>query len=146
MIIGAAHYQTAQRVPETRQRMANSEQQQGSIQLAEDKVTLTSRGDDFSATYARPTPTRKAAEPSLTQIARDNLLAQRIGLSREKLDELEQKKQEIEGSTELSVEEKQRLLADLDKQKEALIKQANERRQSRDDEERQSNPGAESSS
>lgn len=140
MIIGAARYQLVQPALGATRTSAYAEPQQKSIQLADDKVTLNSSRDDFSATYERPTLARKDPDRSLTQIAWDNLLAQRIGLSREKLDELEQKKKEIEHNSELPDEKKQQLLADLDKQKEELIKEAIERRQARGDEERQSNP------
>ncbi|PKQ75321.1 hypothetical protein AOX56_19795 [Aeromonas sobria] len=140
MIIGAARYQLVQPALGATRTSEYAEPQQKSIQLADDKVTLNSSRDDFAATYERPTLARKDPDRSLTQIAWDNLLAQRIGLSREKLDELEQKKKEIEHNSELSDEKKQQLLADLDKQKEELIKEAIERRQARGDEERQSNP------
>jgi hypothetical protein len=144
MIIGAARYQLMQPALGATRTNEYAEPQQKSIQLADDKVTLNSSRDGFSATYERPALARKDPDRSLTQIAWDNLLAQRIGLSREKLDELAEKKKEIEGSTELSDEEKQRLLADLDKQKEELIKEASERRQARGDEERQSHTHSDS--
>lgn len=83
---------------------------------------------------------KKPQERSLTQIALDHLLAQRIGLSKEKLDELEQKKQEIADNPNLSDKDKQGMLEDLEKQKEDLIKEASERRKERGDEDRQSNP------
>ncbi|MCV3283336.1 hypothetical protein [Aeromonas veronii] len=140
MIIGAARYQLVQPALGATRTSEYAETQQKSIQLADDKVTLNASRDAFNATYERPVLARKEQERSLTQIAWGNLVAQRIGLSREKLDELEQQKKEVEHNSELSDEKKQQLLADLDKQKEELIKEAIERRQARGDEERQSNP------
>lgn len=142
MIIGAIHNPLAYSASSATQAPENAERQPKPLQLAEDKVTLNSAADAFSATYERPVSARKTPERSLTQIAWDNLLAQRIGLSREKLDEIEQKKKEIENSSELSDDKQRQLLADLDKEKEELIKEAIERRQERGDEERQSNPDA----
>lgn len=140
MIIGAAYNPLAQPTPSGAQLRGQPEQPSKSIQLAEDRISLNSASDSFSATYAPPALTRKTPERTLTQIAWDNLLAHRIGLSREKLDEIEQKKLEIENNSELSAEKKQQLLADLDKEREELIKEAIERRQANGDEERQSNP------
>lgn len=70
----------------------------------------------------------------MTQIAWDNLLAQRVGLSKEKLDEIEQKKKDIADNPNLSAKDKQSMLEDLEKQKEDLVKEASERRKERGDE------------
>ncbi|MHA7003088.1 hypothetical protein [Aeromonas schubertii] len=108
--------------------------------LAEERVTLSGGSREPSPTYANPGRARKEPEQSLTRVAWDNLLAQRVGLSKEKLDRLEQRKKEIAEDPTLSDEEKQKLLEDLDKQREELIQEAAERRRQRGDEERQSNP------
>ncbi|GLX76988.1 hypothetical protein tinsulaeT_03280 [Thalassotalea insulae] len=55
------------------------------------------------------------------------ILDARIGLDREKLDEIDQKMKEIENNPNLSPEEKQALLQALQAEKEELIKQASER-------------------
>ncbi|MGL4356550.1 MAG: hypothetical protein ACRCTP_22370 [Aeromonas popoffii] len=142
MIIGAAQYQLVQPSQVAGQSRAQFGEQQKSIKLAEDKVTLNGSHDDASPTYDRSGLVRKVPERSLTQIALEHLSAQRIGLSKEKLEELEQQKKEVEANTDLSDKERQKLLADLDLQKEALIKEAIERRQTGDDEEQQSNPSS----
>ncbi|WP_287146561.1 hypothetical protein [Aeromonas sp.] len=142
MIIGAAQYQLVQPSQVAGQSRAQFGEQQKSIKLAEDKVTLNGSHGDASPTYDRSGLVRKEPERSLTQIALEHLSAQRIGLSKEKLEELEQQKKEVEANTDLSDKERQKLLADLDLQKEALIKEAIERRQTGDDEEQQSNPSS----
>ncbi len=142
MIIGAAQYQLVQPSQVAGQSRAQFGEQQKSIKLAEDKVTLNGSHGDASPTYDRSGLVRKVPERSLTQIALEHLSAQRIGLSKEKLEELEQQKKEVEANTDLSDKERQKLLADLDLQKEALIKEAIERRQTGDDEEQQSNPSS----
>lgn len=142
MIIGAAQYQLVQPSQVAGQSRAQFGEQQKSIKLAEDKVTLNGSHDDASPTYDRSGLVRKVPERSLTQIALEHLSAQRIGLSKEKIEELEQQKKEVEANTDLSDKERQKLLADLDLQKEALIKEAIERRQTGDDEEQQSNPSS----
>lgn len=142
MIIGAAQYQLVQPSQVAGQSRAQFGEQQKSIKLAEDKVTLNGSHGDASPTYDRSGLVRKVPERSLTQIALEHLSAQRIGLSKEKIEELEQQKKEVEANTDLSDQERQKLLADLDLQKEALIKEAIERRQTGDDEEQQSNPSS----
>ena len=142
MIIGAAQYQLVQPSQVAGQSRAQFGEQQKSIKLAEDKVTLNGSHGDASPTYDRSGLVRKVPERSLTQIALEHLSAQRIGLSKEKIEELEQQKKEVEANTDLSDKERQKLLADLDLQKEALIKEAIERRQTGDDEEQQSNPSS----
>ncbi|MGL5130714.1 MAG: hypothetical protein ACRC7D_21860 [Aeromonas popoffii] len=142
MIIGAAQYQLVQPSQVAGQSRAQFGEQQKSIKLAEDKVTLNGSHGDASPTYDRSGLVRKVPERSLTQIALEHLSAQRIGLSKEKLEELEQQKKEVEANTDLSDKERQKLLADLDLQKEALIKEAIELRQTGDDEEQQSNPSS----
>lgn len=140
MIIGAAQSQLIASSQIGNQNTLNFGQQQNSIKLAEDRVTLGVSGDAGAPTYDRSGIVKKPQERSLTQIALDHLLAQRIGLSKEKLDELEQKKQEIADNPNLSDKDKQGMLEDLEKQKEDLIKEASERRKERGDEDRQSNP------
>lgn len=142
MIIGAAQYQLVHPSQVAGQSRAQFGEQQKSIKLAEDKVTLNGSHDDASPTYDRSGLVRKVPERSLTQIALEHLSAQRIGLSKEKIEEIEQQKKEVEANTDLSDKERQKLLADLDLQKEALIKEAIERRQTGDDEEQQSNPSS----
>ncbi|OCY06412.1 hypothetical protein A9X69_12640 [Aeromonas hydrophila] len=139
MIIGAAQSQFVQPSQVAAQSTEYTREQQKSIVLAEDKVTLNGNNDDPSPTYDRRGLVRKVPERSLTQIAWDNLLAQRIGLSKEKLDEIEQKKKEVTENPNLSNEDRQNLLKGLETQKEALIKEASERSKERGDKEQQSN-------
>ncbi|SIQ38883.1 hypothetical protein SAMN05880558_103137 [Aeromonas sp. RU39B] len=123
-----------------RQQSAAAYQQGTRFVLAEDKVTLGEGSSSSSDTYSRASVTRNSAEKkSLTDVAWEHLLAKRVGLSKEKLDQIEQKKQEIEGSQKLTAEQKQTLLDDLEKQREALIKEASERRREQGDEAQQSN-------
>ncbi|MBW3761177.1 hypothetical protein GL264_10220 [Aeromonas jandaei] len=75
----------------------------------------------------------------LTRIAMDSLLAQRLGVDKEKLDKLAQAKEEIANNPDLSIEEKQKMLADLDKEREALLQEAAERRKERGEDEQQVN-------
>lgn len=140
MIIGAAQSQFIAPSQIDNQNTSNFRQQQNNIKLAEDRVTLGGNGDADAPTYDRSGIVKKPQERSLTQIALDHLLAQRIGLSKEKLDEIEQKKKEIADNPKLSDKDKQGMLEDLEKQKEDLIKEASERRKDRGDEDRQSNP------
>ncbi|MBL0489512.1 hypothetical protein [Aeromonas veronii] len=134
MIIGAAQSQFITPSQIDNQSRSNFAQQQPGIKLAEDRVTLGGSGDAASQTYDRAGIIRKPQERSLTQIAWDNLLAQRVGLSKEKLDEIEQKKKDIADNPNLSAKDKQSMLEDLEKQKEDLVKEASERRKERGDE------------
>ncbi|MFR9720557.1 hypothetical protein ACL00X_14470 [Aeromonas diversa] len=142
MNLGAVQFGLLQPSPKVGQGTAllREQEQQKGLRLAEERVTLSGGSRAPSPTYAHPGRTRKEPEQSLTEIAWDNLLAQRIGLSKEKLDQLKQKKKEVAEDPTLSDEEKQKLLEDLDRQREELIQEAAERRQQRGDEERQSNP------
>lgn len=142
MNLGAVQFGLLQPSQTERQGTAlfREQEQQKGLRLAEDRVTLSGGSREPSPTYANPGRARKAPEQSLTQVAWDNLLAQRVGLNKEKLDQLEQRKKEIAEDSSLSDEEKQKLLEDLDKQREELIKEAAERRRQRGDEEHQSNP------
>ncbi|MBM0491865.1 hypothetical protein GNZ06_08070 [Aeromonas jandaei] len=95
--------------------------------------------EGLSTTESSSSGSAAGPQSGLTRIARDSLVAQRLGVDKEKLDKIAQAKEEISNNPELSIKEKQRMLADLDKEREALLQEAAERRKERGDEEQQVN-------
>lgn len=101
-------------------------------------AAFTAQGG-LSTTERSSSGSAAGPQSGLTRIAMDSLLAQRLGVDKEKLDKIAQAKEDISNNPELSIKEKQRMLADLDKEREALLQEAAERRKERGDEEQQVN-------
>lgn len=115
----------------------SSSQTKATYTLSADRVTLNGVMTEVAPTYSKSGLMRSSPQKSLTELAWEYAIANRVGLDKNKLDEIEQKIKDVSGNTSLSEEERQRQLEDLYKQKEELIKKSAEMRSAQGDEDKE---------